>query len=166
VAQVVPSTTAHGRIRRIDFSKALQVPGVVTVLTAKDIPGENNVGPVVHDEELLASQEVHFLGQAVAVVVGESYAACRAGVAAVQVDCDVLPAIVTLDEAIAQVSSKKSLNYEQFCRLIDILDELLPVPESLSEGSDASDESFELVAKEIFICSKKEKFTFYIPIHK
>jgi hypothetical protein len=67
-----------------------------------------------------------------------------------QMVADGLLTDAALDQAIAQVSSKKSLNYEQFCRLIDILDELLPVPESLSEGVDASDESFELVAKEIF----------------
>ena len=42
------------------------------VLTAADVPGLNDVGPVVHDEELLASARVHFLGQAVALVVGES----------------------------------------------------------------------------------------------
>ncbi len=104
VAQIVPSMLAHAKVRRLDTAAALKIPGVVTVLTARDIPGENNVGPVVHDEELLASDEVCFLGQAVAVVVGESYEACRAGVAAVKVELDPLPAIVSLDEAIAKGS--------------------------------------------------------------
>jgi xanthine dehydrogenase large subunit len=104
VAQVVPSPHAHARLRGLDTKRARAVPGVVAVLTAADVPGENNCGPVVHDEEVLAKDTVHFLGQAVALVVGETYEACRAGVAAVQADYEVLPAILTLDEAIAQRS--------------------------------------------------------------
>jgi xanthine dehydrogenase large subunit len=104
VAQLVSSIHARARVRGIDTAAARAVPGVVGVFTARDIPGENNVGPVVHDEELLASNEVHFLGQAVALVVGDSYEACRAGVAAVKVDYEVLPAVVTVDDAIAKDS--------------------------------------------------------------
>ena len=104
VAQLVVSTQARARLHKLDTSKAKQVRGVHAVLTARDIAGENNVGPVVHDEELLASQEVHFLGQALALVVGESYEACRAGVAAVVVELEPLPAIVTLEDAISKQS--------------------------------------------------------------
>lgn len=104
VAQVVGSTLARGRIARVDVSEALRLPGVMAVLTARDVPGHNNVGPVVHDEELLASQDVHFLGQAIALVVGENYEACRAGVAAVKIELSALPAVVTLEEAIASES--------------------------------------------------------------
>ncbi len=104
VAQIVASPHARGRVRKVDTTKAMQVPGVHAVLTARDIAGENNVGPVVHDEELLASQEVHFLGQALALVVGDSYEACRAGVAAVVVELEALPAIVTLEDAITKQS--------------------------------------------------------------
>ncbi|MFZ5441743.1 MAG: xanthine dehydrogenase molybdopterin binding subunit [Myxococcota bacterium] len=104
VAQLVPSTIAHGRIRSLDVSKARAVPGVVAVLTARDVPGENNVGPVIHDEEFLARDEVQFLGHAVALVVGESYEACRAGAAAVKVELEPLPAILTLEDAIEKGS--------------------------------------------------------------
>jgi xanthine dehydrogenase large subunit len=113
VAQVVGSTHARGRIRGIDTSKAKLVPGVIAVLTARDMRGENNVGPVIHDEELLASEEVHFLGQAIAVVVGETYEACRAGVAAVKVDLEVLPAVVTIEDAIAKQSWLSELHLMQ-----------------------------------------------------
>lgn len=113
VAQVVCSTHARGRIRGLDTSKAKRVPGVLAVLTARDVPGENNVGPVVHDEELLASEEVHYLGQAIALVVGETYEACRAGVAAVKVDLEVLPAVVTIEDAIAKQSWLSELHLMQ-----------------------------------------------------
>jgi xanthine dehydrogenase large subunit len=42
---------------------------VVAVFTAKDIPGENNCGPIIHDDPFLADGKVEFVGQAVAVVV-------------------------------------------------------------------------------------------------
>ncbi|MBL8937875.1 MAG: molybdopterin-dependent oxidoreductase, partial [Archangium sp.] len=104
VAQVVTSPVAHGKLRSLDVSAALKVPGVVAVFSAKDIPGINDVGPVIHDEELFAHDTVRFLGQSIAVVVGESYAACRAGVSAVKLDIEALPPIVTIEDAIAKNS--------------------------------------------------------------
>ncbi|MFT3839652.1 MAG: xanthine dehydrogenase molybdopterin binding subunit [Myxococcaceae bacterium] len=100
VAQLVSSPHAKAKILRVDVSKARAVPGVSAVLVAADIPGVNDVGPVVHDEPLLAKDEVLFLGQAVAVVLGETYDACRAGVAAVEVEYEPLPALTTLEAAI------------------------------------------------------------------
>jgi xanthine dehydrogenase large subunit len=101
VAQVIVSPHAHAKVLRRDGSAALAVPGVCAVLWAEDVPGENNVGPVVHDEELFATAEVHFRGQSVGLVVGDSYEACRAGVKAAQVDYEALPALTTLDAAVA-----------------------------------------------------------------
>jgi xanthine dehydrogenase large subunit len=92
---------ARARILRRDAAKARQVPGVHAVLLAEDIPGENNTGPVRHDEPLLADKEILFHGQLVAVVVGDSLAVCRAAAALVEVDYEPLPAIVGLPAAIA-----------------------------------------------------------------
>ncbi|MFT3710021.1 MAG: xanthine dehydrogenase molybdopterin binding subunit [Archangium sp.] len=101
IAQVVGSTHARGKVRKLDISAAKKISGVISVITAADIPGENNVGPVVHDEELLASKDVRYLGQAIALVVGETYEACRAGVAAVKMEIDAETAITTIEQAIA-----------------------------------------------------------------
>jgi xanthine dehydrogenase large subunit len=101
VAQVVTSPVAHGRITRLDVTRARAVPGVHGVFTHVDIPGLNDVGPVIHDEELFAHDTVRFLGQSVALVVGESYEACRAGVAAVELEIAPLPALVSLDAALS-----------------------------------------------------------------
>src|SRR5581483_9622616 len=84
VAQVVTSPHAHARITRRDATKARALPGIAAVLMAEDVPGTNDVGPVVHDEPLFATDKVEFLGQSIAVVVGESYEACRAAVKAVE----------------------------------------------------------------------------------
>jgi len=98
----VVATMAHARIVGIDAGAALASPGVLAVLTAKDIPGENNTGPILHDEPLLPSDEVMFHGQAVAFVVAEDEILARAAAALVQVELEALPACVTMDEAIAQ----------------------------------------------------------------
>ncbi len=95
---------ARARITRRDATKARQVPGIAAILMAEDIPGENNTGPVRHDEPLLATDEILFHGQMVAMVVGESMAACRAAAALIEVDYEPLPAVVGLTAAIAQNS--------------------------------------------------------------
>ena len=97
----VMSPYAHAKILRRDATKARSVPGVAAVLLAEDIPGANNTGPVRHDEPLLATDEVCFQGQIVAVVVGESLKVCRAAAALVQVEYEVLPAVVGIPAAVA-----------------------------------------------------------------
>ena len=52
----VTSPHAHARILRIDASRALAHPGVVMVLTAKDVPGVNDTGPILHDEPLIPAE--------------------------------------------------------------------------------------------------------------
>jgi xanthine dehydrogenase molybdopterin binding subunit len=100
----VLSPQAHGRIKRLDTARAAAMPGVVRILTAKDIPGTNDVGAIRHDETLLADREVLFHGHMVAVVIGESIEACRRAAAAVEVEIEALPAIVGIKAAIEHQS--------------------------------------------------------------
>ena len=105
VSHIIASPVAHGRITRLDVSEALKVEGVVAVLTAKNIPGVNDVSAAgSHDEEVLASSEVHCIGQAVALVLGESYEACMAGAKRVVLEIDPLDAILDIRDAIAKQS--------------------------------------------------------------
>ncbi|WP_395570473.1 xanthine dehydrogenase molybdopterin binding subunit [Streptomyces sp. BK79] len=90
---------AHGRITAIRTAPALEVPGVVRVLTGADVPGVNDAG-MKHDEPLFPD-EVMFHGHAVAWVLGETLEAARLGAAAVEVDLEELPSLITLQEAIA-----------------------------------------------------------------
>jgi xanthine dehydrogenase large subunit len=69
---VLSSPHACARIASADARRALEVPGVDAVLFARDLPAANQVGPVVHDEPLLADGEVHCVGQHVAVVFAET----------------------------------------------------------------------------------------------
>ncbi|MBW2527810.1 MAG: molybdopterin-dependent oxidoreductase, partial [Deltaproteobacteria bacterium] len=95
----VPSPVPHGRNLAVDRTAAEALDGVVAVLTARHIPGENQIGGIIQDEPLLADGEVHFLGQPVALVVASSLAAARRGAAAVRVRVDELPAVYDPREA-------------------------------------------------------------------
>jgi xanthine dehydrogenase large subunit len=97
----IGSTVARGRVRSIDRTAAQGVAGVHAVLLASDVPGHNRIGPIVHDEPLLADTEVFAVGQLVALIVGESLTICREAAKLLVVDIEPLPAILTIAEAIA-----------------------------------------------------------------
>ena len=90
---------AHAELTRLDPAPALLVPGVVTVLTLADIPGEGDCGPVRHDEPIF-SHTVQFHGQPVAWVLAESLEAARLGALAVAADFRPLEAILSIEAAI------------------------------------------------------------------
>src|SRR4051794_13611520 len=56
LAGVVHSPVAHGRLKELDLSACRQVPGVVAIMTAADIPGHNLHGPAVKDELLIVEE--------------------------------------------------------------------------------------------------------------
>jgi xanthine dehydrogenase molybdopterin binding subunit/xanthine dehydrogenase small subunit len=100
----VISPHARARITSIDVSEAAAEPGVSCVLTAKDVPGMNDVGAVRHDEPLFADTEVLFHGQVVALVVGATADLCRRAAAKVKVGYEPLPAVLGAREAVAKDS--------------------------------------------------------------
>ena len=93
------STRAHARIVSMDLSAVRASPGVVRVLTADDIPGENDVSPVVHDDRLFAQGEVYCVGQSLFAVAATSIAAARAAAAKAVVEYEDLPAAITIEDA-------------------------------------------------------------------
>jgi len=101
--EVWPVMAPHARakITRRDATQARACTGIAAVLLAEDIPGENNVGPVRPDEPMLATDEIQFHGQIVAIVVGDSIRACRAAAAMVEVDYMPLPPLLGVRAAMA-----------------------------------------------------------------
>jgi CO/xanthine dehydrogenase Mo-binding subunit len=97
--QAVRSPYAHARIVNIDTSDALQVPGVLCVLTARDIPGHNGQGVVYQDMPVLARDEVRSVNDVVALVGATTPAAARAGAAKVKITYEELPALFDPIEA-------------------------------------------------------------------
>lgn len=102
-AQFGLSTVARGTIRAADLSAVRAAPGVVAVLTADDIPGDNQVGPVAHDEPMLALSAqggaVHYAGQALFIVVAETRLAARRAIRLARIDYDEEPPVLTIAQA-------------------------------------------------------------------
>ncbi|MGD0969762.1 MAG: molybdopterin cofactor-binding domain-containing protein, partial [Candidatus Aquilonibacter sp.] len=90
--KVVFAHRAHARILAIDDADALAVPGVLAVLTAKDVP-YNRYGLVRSDQPLLCDDVVRFHGDRVALVVGETQEAADAGARALRVTYEDLPIV-------------------------------------------------------------------------
>ncbi|KAB7745704.1 xanthine dehydrogenase molybdopterin binding subunit [Nostocoides sp. F2B08] len=94
----VQSPHAHARVTQLEVCAAYEIPGVVRVLTAGDVPGVNDSG--TKNDEPLFPDEVCFVGQAVCWVLGETLEAARLGAAEVRVDYEPLRSIVTIADAI------------------------------------------------------------------
>ncbi len=101
----VRSPIAAGRLKRINASAALQVPGVVAVFTHRDLPcHENAFGPIFRDEPFLVDEELAYIGQPIAVVAATSREVAATAAALVQVECEATTPILTIDEAIQRGS--------------------------------------------------------------
>ena len=98
------SAKAHARVRSIDLAKVRAAPGVVAVCTAGDIPGENNVGPVVADEPMFAKGNVDFAGQPMFAVAARTVSEARQAALLARVDYEDLEAILDPVDAIARES--------------------------------------------------------------
>jgi xanthine dehydrogenase large subunit len=100
------SRHAHARIVSLDLTAVKGAPGVIAVFTAADIPGENNCGPVVHDDPILADGEVLYVGQPVFVVIATSHDLARRAAALAKNDDVVryepLEAVLTASDAKAK----------------------------------------------------------------
>jgi xanthine dehydrogenase large subunit len=80
------SPAAKGKIKKLNIDKARALPGVEFVLTARDIPGENQIGSIIQDEPLLADGEVDFIGMPVAAVYAGTEEAAREAVKLINIE--------------------------------------------------------------------------------
>lgn len=96
---VFDSPNAHGKLLSIDITEAADSEGVVRIITAKDLIGENEIGGVIPDEPLLADGEVHFQGMPIAIVIAESEELARK--AAKKITAEIEPLEVVTDPRVA-----------------------------------------------------------------
>jgi xanthine dehydrogenase large subunit len=99
----VTAPHAHATVISLDATPALREPGVVTVLTGDDVPGTGDSGPARRDEPLFP-REVMFHSQPVAWVLADTLDAAQRGAARASVAYDALPAILTIEDALAAQS--------------------------------------------------------------
>jgi xanthine dehydrogenase large subunit len=98
------STRACARLGDVDLGAVLSAEGVVDVLQAADIPGVNNCGPIVHDEQILATDRVEYAGQAIFAVAAGSVDEARRATAHANIAYEELEPILDLPTAIEKQS--------------------------------------------------------------
>ncbi|UZD91410.1 xanthine dehydrogenase molybdopterin binding subunit [Cognatishimia activa] len=95
------STIARGEITNMDLQPVRDAAGVVMVLTAEDLPFENDVSPSIHDEPLLSDGNVHYMGQPLFVVVADSHEAARKAARLGEISYSETRPLLTIDDAMA-----------------------------------------------------------------
>ncbi len=90
---VFDSPVAHARILNFNCKKAENLSGLIKIFTFTDIPGENQIGAIIKDEPLFAENEVHFIGQAIALIVAESERTARDAKKLIEIEFEELPLI-------------------------------------------------------------------------
>jgi xanthine dehydrogenase large subunit len=121
----------HARIRAIDLAPVRAAPGVVAVFAAADIPGENDVSPVAHDDRLFAEDEILYPGQPLFVVAATSHRAARKAARLAKVDLEPLPALVTIE---AGQAARSLIEDTQVMRRGDV-DSALPAARHKLDGT-------------------------------
>jgi xanthine dehydrogenase large subunit len=104
VGRVVYSRHAQARIKSFDLTEAKKLAGVHAVLCHKDIPGHNQMGPVVKDELCLAVDEVVCVGQAMFLIAAETEEQCLEAEKCIKVEYELLEPILTLEKAMEKQS--------------------------------------------------------------
>uniref|UniRef100_A0A8C7NC32 xanthine dehydrogenase n=1 Tax=Oncorhynchus kisutch TaxID=8019 RepID=A0A8C7NC32_ONCKI len=126
---MVTSTRAHAKIINIDPSEALGMTGVVTFLSAGDVPGQNRRMLFNNPEELFAEEEVSCVGQIIGAVVAESREQARRAAQMVKVTYqDLLPVFFTIEEAIQHQSffdPKRKLERGDVDKAFETVDQIL-----------------------------------------
>ena len=93
------STVTHGTVRSMDLSAVRGAPGVVAVLTADDVPGENDISPTArHDEPILTTGLVQFYGQPLFCVIAETREEARRACRLAKPEYDELPFVIDVAE--------------------------------------------------------------------
>ena len=97
--QVFYAPIAHAKNVSLNFEKAMQQPGVVRILSAKDIPGSNQIGAIIPDEPLFADDTIHYWGQPLALVVAKTQRQARLALKEIKATWEALPVVTSPREA-------------------------------------------------------------------
>ncbi len=98
-AKILRSPHPHARIRSIDFSECLALPGVVAVLRGEEMPIRYGIIPWTEDEQALAVDKVRYVGDEVACVAALDELTAQEALEKIRVDYEPLPALLSVDEA-------------------------------------------------------------------
>jgi 4-hydroxybenzoyl-CoA reductase alpha subunit/xanthine dehydrogenase E subunit len=112
--KILGSPIAHGRIKRIDVSKAKALPGVLAVITGADVPDtQHGVSPARYDEHVLAKEKVLHEGDNVAAVAAVDEKTAEKALALIQVEYEELPVVLDAMEAVAEGAPQLHARYKR-----------------------------------------------------
>jgi len=115
--KLLGSTIAHGRIRRIDVSKAKALEGIIAVITGADVPDTlHGVSPARYDEHILAKEKVRHVGDPVAAVAAVDERTAEKALALIEVEYEELPVVLDPMAAVAEGATQL---HERFKRNIN-----------------------------------------------
>ncbi|MFO0722438.1 MAG: selenium-dependent xanthine dehydrogenase [Myxococcota bacterium] len=102
------SDHARAKVKKIDLTKALAMPGVQKIVTARDVPGERKVGILYTDWPIFIAEgeETHYVGDVLAAVAATSTRAAREAAEAIEIEYEVLPPLVDCEEALLDGAPK------------------------------------------------------------
>ncbi len=103
-AAPILSSQAHGQLRGVDASVALAMPGVHGLVLTQDIPGDPMLAAFAGDEPVFAIDTVQHIGQVIGVIVADTVMQARHAARLVKLDIAPLPAILTIQDALAAKS--------------------------------------------------------------
>ena len=98
--KLLRSPHAHARIKKVDFTRALQHEGVVAVLEGSELPARYGVIPWTHDEQALAADKARFIGDPVAAVAAVDELTAEEALELIDVEYEVLPALLEPEDAL------------------------------------------------------------------
>ncbi len=105
-AGVFRSSIVHGYIKKLDIAKAQAIPGVLAVLTHKDVPGRNRIGIVFKDEPVLVDEKIRRFGDAIAIVAAETEDLVKEALEAIEVEYEEIPGVFSVEEAAKEDAPK------------------------------------------------------------
>jgi len=97
--KILRSPHPHARILSIDTTEAERIPGVLAVMTGRDLPAKFGVLPASQDETALAIDRVRFIGDPVAAVAAVDERTAAAALSAIDVRYEPLPAVLSMKDA-------------------------------------------------------------------
>ena len=98
--KILPSTQPHALIKNIDTAKAEKLPGVLAIITGKDLPIQFGIMPVSQDETALATDKVRYVGEPVAAVAAISEEIAEEALELIKVEYEPLKPIMSIEEAL------------------------------------------------------------------
>jgi 4-hydroxybenzoyl-CoA reductase alpha subunit len=108
--KMLRSIHPHARIKFIDITPAEALPGVIAIITGRDLPKKYGILPVSEDEEALAVEKVRYVGDPVAAVAAVDEETAEAALKLIQVEYELLPPVMSIEEGVQPLGGQEPIH--------------------------------------------------------